>query len=65
MNLTPKEKAEQIVKNMYNKAFTGNSMSYYEAVECAKIAVDEIIDYCSDIYDKEFMLKVKQEIEKL
>jgi len=51
--MTPKQKAEEL-KEMFD--------GY---IHYAERAVDEIIGYCSDIYDKEFMEKVKQELEKL
>lgn len=69
----PKEKAKELVDKFINYSYFSdgnNSMNrqYQQednAKECALIAVDEIIDYCSDIYDKEFMIEVKHEIEKL
>lgn len=65
-----KEKAEELFNKYCYAIRTEETDSAYwtniiYAKNCALIAVDEIIDYCSDIYDKEFMTKVKQEIEKL
>jgi hypothetical protein len=66
--MTPKEKAKELVLKFKELPQEGTLM-YYVAFEiskqCALIAVDEIINYCSDVYDREFMQEVKKEIEKL
>ncbi len=66
--MTPKEKAQELVDKMYSKSQPDNGMSYYEAIDCALIAVDEILSINS--VDKDYDLsnywqEVKQEIEKL
>lgn len=43
---TPKQKAESLV-DKYHKLFSvdlENTISIYEAIECAKIAVDQILE---------------------
>ena len=71
--MTPKEKAEQLV----NKYFRDINLDWYDAIECALIAVDEIIK--SEPSQKSMIMggvqlrylaidywqEVKQEIEKL
>jgi hypothetical protein len=66
--MTPKEKAEELVKRMY--AIHSNSASditWYFAKQCALLAVDEIlnvsISYAGKDYD--YWQEVKEEIEKL
>ena len=60
--MTPKDKAIDLVEDMHDAP----EMGYNEhAKQCALIAVDEILNYCSDVYDKEFMEEVKKEINKL
>ena len=74
--MTPKEKADDLVKKMY--AVHSNSASditLYFAKQCALIAVDEICEILEDngftfieYHDRttiEYWLQVKQEIEKL
>jgi hypothetical protein len=76
--MTPKEKGIELLKKYKSidieisseyKGY-GDGADYLlmdngDAKKCALIAVDEILIYCSDIYDREFMEKVKQEIENL
>lgn len=64
--MTPKEKATELFDKYWelNTDFDG-LVKYELAKQCALIAVDEILIYCSDIYDREFMEKVKKEIEAL
>lgn len=71
--MTPKEKAEQLV----NKYFRDINLDWYDAIECALIAVEEIIK--SEPSQKgmimggvqlryltiDYWQEVKQEIEKL
>ena len=48
---TPKEKAEQLVNKYFNLFAVDleNTISKYEAIECAKIAVEEIIKLLPNI----------------
>ena len=60
--MTPKEKAEELYKIMY----TRHSNIYPStAIECALIAVDEIIKVAYWQSVKDYWKEVKQEIEKL
>ena len=75
---TPKIKAEQLLDKYY-KLFAfdlENTISEYEAIECAKIAVEEIIkyggtlfviEYPKNIYKNgmDFWREVKTELNKL
>lgn len=73
--MTPKEKAINIVDKMYSKASFDEGMGYLEAIECAFVCVDEILNALANdyiIYGSEyryevsaFYVKVKEEIEKL
>ena len=77
--MTPKEKAEELVKKLFEfnhrvKWDSDNdewTQDYYLAQKCALIAVDEILDLIDTIYDYDreslnpYWLEVKQEIEKL
>jgi hypothetical protein len=68
--MTPKEKAKELFDLFHFPHFYGNSQwhdideehTYEVQKKCALIAVDEILNYCSDVYDKEFMEQVKAEI---
>jgi hypothetical protein len=68
--MTPKEKADEILKRMY--AVHSDSASYitlYFAKKCALIAVDEILNndgftQC-DIYLTEYWQQVKSELQSL
>jgi hypothetical protein len=67
--MTPKEKCDDLI-NQYKplvqfKMGVDQSYVFKMAKKCALIAVDEILNYCSDVYDKEFMEEVKKEIENL
>jgi hypothetical protein len=73
-NMTPKEKADDLVQEMY--AVLSNSpsdISYYFSKYCALVAVDEILNMSKiasirrdETYmELEFFLEVKQEIKKL
>ena len=70
--MTPKEKAEQLIfkyeKSLFNYFTTDEE--YVICVNCALIAVDEIINCTKNglgvtVYSKEYWQEVKQEIEKL
>ena len=83
--MTPKEKAEDLVDEMYNSPHCGvkhfrnnhycecSEISYFQAKQCALIAVDEVLKYQPyDVYTIEqcnnvnnYWNEVKQEIEKL
>ena len=71
MELTPKEKAEELF-NKYFIYLRANLLNDEEAIEdakvCALIAVDEILKIGSVIVDyntRDYWEKVKKEIEKL
>ena len=61
--MTPKEKALDLVEDMFNCPETG----YNEhKIECALVAVDEIIKELERCFiHNEYWQEVKQEIEKL
>ena len=66
--MTPKEKADELVKKMYTVHSNSTSdITLHFAKQCALIAIDEMlkVGYYSDdkIYD--YLHQVKQEIEKL
>ena len=66
--MTPKEKADELVKRMY--AVHSNSASditLYFAKQCALIALDEMMKIAiwTDSGVLEYLTEVKQEIEKL
>ena len=65
--MTPKEKAEELVTKMLRELFDTDL-----AVRCALVAVDELIDTASPVYDsfwpmntKDYWQEVKQEITNL
>jgi hypothetical protein len=66
--MTPKEKAIELALKYNNLWLNGNSIM---ANQCALIAVDEIIEFAYNYTDyndkstKEYLKKVKLEIEKL
>jgi len=68
--MTPKEKAEELVRKYYSFGLNNpaQSFSWYECKQCALIAVDEIIELCIYNHIKnefEYWQEVKLEIEKL
>ena len=69
--MTPKEKAEELVRKYYSFGLNNpaQSFSWYECKQCALIAVDEILNNDGftkfDDYLTEYWQQVKQEIEKL
>ncbi len=63
--ITPNEKAKELLWKYLPITESWKYENSNMAKKCALIAVDEILIYCSDIYDREFMEKVKQEIEIL
>ena len=67
--MTPKEKAIELVDKYYNnKELLYEVLSFIQAIQCALIAVDEILHYSKAhgfIGLTEYYDEVKQEIEKL
>ena len=73
--MTPKEKADELVKKMYKvMSDSVSDITLYFSKQCAIIAVDELIriapwggDIDGEIEEdsKEYYMKVKEEIEKL
>jgi hypothetical protein len=69
--MTPKEKARELFNKMDMIIYTDQDNWKSQCIECALIAVDEILDAIVIIneYDfeplNEYWQKVKQEIEKL
>ena len=66
--MTPKEKAEELVEKLYACA----EINEYTAKRCALVAVDEIINTASPVYDsfwpmntKDYWKEVKQEIKNI
>lgn len=66
--MTPKEKAEELVRHFKGRGMDGNEN--YAAKECALIVVDEILDAISGMVDEEngysadeYYLEVKNQIE--
>jgi hypothetical protein len=71
-NMTPKEKAKELVLSYYNVNGETNydGISWGMAKQCALIAVDEIINCTKNglgvtVYSKEYWEEVKKEIEEL
>lgn len=64
--MTPKEKAAQLVVDNQLKV---RSLDYKEAVQCAIITVDEVLNFIhTDAFsytNEEYWQQVKKEIEKL
>jgi hypothetical protein len=63
--MTPKEKAEKLIRKYWNSMF---NLPIDIAKECALIAVDEIIKFGNSQGFREPMMywyKVKEELEKL
>ncbi len=68
--MTPKEKAEQLVWQYSRALQLWDKENSLKAIQCALIAVDEIIDSLtiknySDVDNYEYWNKVKYEIENL
>ena len=78
--MTPQEKAKELVDKMYSTAgpYNYEGISWYEAIDCAIIAVDEILEITkkptynpfdwneiTGVYYDKYWIEVKQEIEKL
>lgn len=73
--MTPKEKADELVKKMYKvMSDSVSDITLYFSKQCALVAVNELIriapwggDIDGEIEEdsKEYYMKVKEEIEKL
>lgn len=72
--MTPKEKAEELVKKftLSSNAQDGSWMCEDLAKQCALIAIDEIVEHINELDDsewyfakKQYLYDVKQEVEKL
>jgi len=71
--MTPKEKADELVRKYYSFGINNvpfSSFSWFECKECALIAVDEIENLMYESgnipeFTKKYWQEVKQEIEKL
>lgn len=70
--MTPKEKAEELFKKMYQvRSVAGSDITKYFAKQSALVAVDEILNlgYDDRLYlgsnDVDYWQQVKQEIEKI
>ena len=70
--MTPKEKAIELVDNFRLKVldYNGNQLNTFKALQCALIAVDEILNDKEEIdgmriINDPYWIKVKQEIENL
>tara|TARA_R110000868_G_scaffold407732_1_gene689471 strand:+ start:1707 stop:1901 length:195 start_codon:yes stop_codon:yes gene_type:complete len=64
--MTPKEKATELVDKMYDTQGPEYGITFYEAIDCALIAVDEILSaHLFDLDEREYWIAVKQEIELL
>jgi hypothetical protein len=71
MELPPKEKADELATNMFNVQ-SKSPCSWSEAIQCAQIAVDEILKELIELHDKfdigisykiEYWQEVKTELE--
>lgn len=68
---TPKEKAEELVEKYENVDILQDYSGMDEtlAIECAKIAVDEMINLANSstdlFYEREYLQEVKNELEKM
>jgi hypothetical protein len=62
MNLTPEQKAKELVEKMAIYHWTTDVCDYEGAKQCALIATDEILKETLDIH---YWQQVKTEIEKL
>lgn len=66
--MTAKEQAIELVDKMYATSGEDYSITFYQAIDCALICVDEIqqaIRYLDDQDSEFFWLEVKEEIQKL
>jgi len=66
--MNPKEKAQELVNNMYQHQWRKDTIEFRNAKQCALIAVDELIySHSQDTTDNQFYYwqEVKQEIQIL
>ena len=69
--MTPKEKADELVRKYYKFGINNvpfSSFSWFECKACALIAVDELIDHCGLVepfLGVEYWKEVKIEIDAL
>jgi len=59
--MTAREKASQLIVDFQLKC---KSLEYKEAIQCALIAVDEIIELCES-YVAPYYYEVKKELEEM
>lgn len=62
--MTAKEKAQELVEKFNKNEKLFHSIDFYQAKQCALIAVNEILDVCKT-YLSPYYNDVKKEIEKL
>jgi hypothetical protein len=62
--MTAKEKAQELVEKFNKNEKLFHSIDFYQAKQCALIAVNEILDVCKT-YLSPYYNEVKKEIEKL
>ena len=66
----PKEKADELIDKMYyigrydDKEDYNPAMAWERAIQCALIAVDEMIELC-DSYVAPYYYEVKKELEEM
>ena len=70
--MTPKEKANELIDTFRMNVldYEGSSINTHKAIQCALIAVDEILNalsykVSSNFEEIQYYVEVKQEIEKL
>ena len=65
--MTPKEKAEELADKFLGYAYDGISSAEENCIECALIAVDEILNeyWSHDTKRRDWWKQVKDELEKL
>ena len=66
--MTPKEKAQDLFKKMYQThSVSASDITKFFAKQCALVAVDEILAAGKDVdeFSDSYWQEVKQEIEKL
>ena len=62
--MTAKEKAQELVEKFNKNEKLFHSIDFYQAKQCALIAVNEILDVCKT-YLSPYYNDLKKEIEKL
>jgi hypothetical protein len=62
--MTPKEKADELVKRMYKvRSDSVSDITLYFSKQCALICCDEVLSYMGADRGHEFWMEVKKEIE--